>query len=111
MRPDDILRPSDYEFYRPIEAPPGGFPGYDKPRSTTQLQVDLNIAHDRLKQQVRVNDKLLSQIAKLSKTLEREKQWRNWLLTALILTWTSWAGAIWWASKVLAPVIVKGLSQ
>ena len=108
MSPDDeVLRPADYEFYRIVEK-------WEAPREVrdpAQLTLDANKAHDNIKVLVLERDRLQEAVIKLNKSLEREKQWRNWLTTALILTWTSWAGVAWWVTKVLAPVIVKGLSH
>ena len=111
MNPEDILRPCDYEYYRPIPPPPGGFPGYEKLRSPQQLQLDLNVAHDRIKQQVRVNDKLLFSMQRMEKELAQERKWRKLLTTALGLSWASWISAVWWLSKVISPLIIKGINH
>ena len=108
MKPEDILRPCDYEFYQQVPQPPQGWPERDSPKA---LRKSLDKAHDNLNKQRTVNDKLQKQLLDMEEVLVTERNWRKWLITALALTWTSWAGAVWWLSKVLAPLVLKGLSK
>ena len=108
MNPEDIVRPCDYEFYQQVPKPPQGWPERDSPKA---LRKSVDRAHDNFLKQARVNDKLQKQLLEMEDVLKKERKWRKWLISALVLTWTSWAGVVWWASKVLAPIVVKGLGH
>ena len=104
MKPDDeILRPADYEFYRIVQKwePP------KTERSAEQLTLDAYKAHDNIKMLVIERDRLQKAVAILNRSVEREKKWRNWITTGLILTWT----VIYGVTKVVAPLIIKGLTR
>jgi hypothetical protein len=110
-RDPNLLLPSDYEYFHQLDPPEGGWPGYDRPRSLSQLQRDLNHALDSLKRQVSVNDKLRAGQLKLEAQLERERRWRKLLLSFLAATWIGWITVDWWLIKVIAPVLVRGLGK
>jgi hypothetical protein len=108
-----ILRPSDYEFYQKSNFP-AIFPGYDPKkflRPPDQLQIDINRAHDNLKRQQVVNDKLYRQWRMAETRLARAEKRVIWLWAALGATWASWIGVIWWVSQQLAPVVWKALQS
>ena len=121
----DVIQPSDREYYRQIDPPPGGFRSYSRPRTLEQLQDDLNRAHanlkkqqhvndnlyDNLKKQVRANDSLYGEVLEMSKQLGKAYRWIKWITTALVLTWVSWIGIIAWLTKLAAPYLIKGWSQ
>jgi hypothetical protein len=98
------LDPTDYEYYKQRNPPPGGFRGYDEPRSIAQLHADLNKAHDNMKKQQHVNDVLW-------KTLMTERKWRRRLVRALIASWVLWSGAFWYVFKWAAPYIIQGIGK
>jgi hypothetical protein len=108
VKPDDeILRPADYEFYRIVQK-------WESPRQARtpeQLTLDANKAHDNIKVLVMERDRLQEALLAVNEELEKARKWQRWLVSALVLTWTSWAAVVWWASKVLAPIVIKGLAK
>lgn len=100
----NYIGPTEYEYYK--QSHPPRYSDYSK-RTQEQLIHDVNVAHDNLKRQVRINDKLVQQIDWLIGQLKRERTWRKWLMTAMGLTWA----VIWWLLKFTAPLIVKGLAK
>ena len=71
----------------------------------------INRAHDNLKRQQVVNDKLYRQWRMAETRLARAEKRVIWLWAALGATWASWIGVIWWVSQQLAPVVWKALQS
>jgi hypothetical protein len=103
MPADDVLRPSDWEFYQSLEkwAPPAE---PESPRSPEELTKDANRAHDNLKELVAERDRLQKAVILLT---TRTK----WLMRLLVASWVSWIGAFVYIFKWAAPWIVKGMMK
>jgi hypothetical protein len=104
----NYIGPTEYEYYKQVYPPKRS--NYTQ-RTPAELTRDINVAHDNLRQQVRINDKLVAWNRQLEKQLGKEKFWRKMLVSALGLTWLSWAGAFWYVFKLAAPLIVKGMAK
>jgi hypothetical protein len=100
----NYIDPTDYEYYKQLNPPRHS--NYFN-RTPQEMARDINIAHDNLRQQMRINDRLVAQIRDLIKQLDRERKWRKLLSAALGLTWA----VIWYVIKFAAPLIVKGLAK
>jgi len=90
-----------WQFYkRDLNAKPGLYPGYEIPRSASQLQKDLNKASDSLIRQQHTNDVLAS-------NLLYQRAISTLLLWAFGITWSGIGGLLIW----LAPFAVKGMAK
>ena len=97
----DLLRPSDYEYYRAQLLPGERLP----PRDTNAaLRRSLDKAHDNLRMVVRENDRLRLALLKMH---ARQK----WLLRAFIVlmgvTWSALGGVV----KFLLPYAIRGMAK
>jgi hypothetical protein len=101
MDPNDILRPSDWEFYRHAQR-------WEKhpevPRSPEELTKDANIAHDNLKELVAERDRLQKVVLVLNARTV-------WLVRLVIASNVIWASAFFYVFRWAAPWIVKGMMK
>ena len=100
---DDVLRPSDWEFYQSLEkwSPP---PSPEEPRSPEQLTNDSNRAHDNLKELVVERDRLQRAVLRLTTRCQL-------LMRVLVASWVLWIGVFWAGIKWAVPWIVKGMMK
>lgn len=82
MPDPNVLHPNQLEFYRAV---PGNFQPYSAPRDFAQLQRDLNVAHDHLKMQVRVNGELTRRQLSMEDDLRWERRFRLGLFGAILV--------------------------
>ena len=71
------------------------FPSYAQPRSLPQLQSDLNLAHDNLKRQVKINDWNSRALAAAKRRLDVA----GWKIWALMLVLAGQGAVIGWLVK------------
>ena len=90
------IDPTEYEFYKQTHPP--RISDYTR-RSPEELAADITVAHDNLRRQIRINDKLLAQ-------LERERVWRR------VLTWLVGFqfATILIIFRALLPLALRGLA-
>lgn len=97
----ELLRPSDYEYYKAVPLPYGMLPRRDTPEA---LRKSLDKAHDNLRATVRENDRL--RLALL--TMHRRQKWGLRIFIALqALSWSALGGVIKW----LIPYAVQGMAK
>lgn len=97
----ELLKPTDYEFYRAEPKPAGGWPDRANPKA---LLKSLDKAHDNLHHALRENDRL--RLALLG--LHRIQRWQLRIFIALMAaTWT----ALGWALNFLIPYAVHGMAK
>jgi hypothetical protein len=104
VKDPNYIDPTDYEYYKQ-RFPPRQSNYFQ--RTPQELAKDINVAHDNLRAQMRINDKLVAQIRELITQLKRERLWRKLLWTGLGMTWA----VLWFLIKVTAPLIVNGLAK
>lgn len=97
----DLLKPSDYEFYRKLPMPEGGWPDRE---TTKALRKSDDIAHDNIKQLVRENDRLRAALIDLHR---KQRRWIKILLTCFVTL----AGAVASLFAWLIPFAVKGMAK
>lgn len=97
----DLLKPSDYEFYRAEPKPANGWPDRDSPKA---LLKSLDKAHDNLHHALRVNDRLRLALLELHK----RQRWQLRIFIALMAaTWS----ALGWVFNLLVPYAIHGMTK
>jgi len=98
---DDLLRPSDFAYYRAIPLVPGRLPRRDTPEA---LRKSADKAHDNLRAVVRENDRLRLALLKM----HRRQKWGLRGFTALLgFTWS----VMGWIVKLVLPCVLKAMAK
>jgi hypothetical protein len=97
----DLLKPTDYEFYRQVPMPKGGWPDRENPKA---LRKSLDKAHDNLGQVVRENDRLRKALIMFS---QRQTLWIKIVISALGVLAASVCSILGW----LIPYAIRGMAK
>ena len=97
---DELLRPSDYEYYRPMTPRPrAGWPRRD---SLQDCRKSLDKAHENLRHLVRENDRLRAALLEI-------KERQRWTLKVFIALFTGSWGLFAAVLKLFLPALLRGL--
>ena len=101
MTDPNLFTPADSDYYKIV---PGVLTDYSK-RTHEQLVNDVNVLHDFTKRLVHEKDELWQTLRNVRAELQRERNWRRGLTTALGFTLVTVGGVL----KFLIPYAIRGM--